>query len=105
MDVYEAWFKEKLMTTIQVVGRIPEEQLLDQWHEFKHEILEKLLDAYKSGDVQEREIAVRLGKGPSFVSRCLTGNQNMTIHTMHDLARAMNLRLRIELDPLAADAT
>lgn len=84
--------------------RIPDEVLAEQWFGFVHRLIEGMQLAHRgsagAGEISQKEIAERLGKKPSFVSRCLSGQQNMTIRTIHDLARAMDCRLEIAFRPL-----
>lgn len=80
--------------------RIPADLLAEFWYGFKHSTLAKLQEAFRHSQLSQDEVAARLGKDPAIISRCLRGRTNMTMRTMHDLARAMNCRLRIELDRL-----
>jgi hypothetical protein len=87
--------------------RIPPEQLAEQWFSFVHALMGGMQTAYR--DIQKRQpglnqkvLAARLGKKPSFISRCLSGQTNMTIRTIHDLARAMNYRVEVKWQPLDA---
>jgi len=92
------------MSDADATIRIPDEILAEQWYGFVHRLIEGMQLAYRnSGEPQEltqKKIAERLGKKPSFVSRCLSGQQNMTIRTIHDLARAMDCRLEVTFRPL-----
>lgn len=86
-------------------NRIPEDILADHWFSFVHDLIGRLQRAFRSAQsangLTQKDIGDILGKSPSFISRCLTGQQNMTIRTMHDIARAMGYRLEITLRPLA----
>ena len=54
----------------------------------------------KTHSLSQKVLAEKLGKKPSFISRCLSGQQNMTIRTIHDMARAMDCRLEVNFVPL-----
>jgi len=87
-------------------NRIPDDVLAEHWFGFVHELIGRLQNAFRdaraNSGLTQKEIGERLGKGPAFISRCLSGQQNMTIRTMHDLARAMGYRLEIGLQPLSS---
>lgn len=85
------------MTDITV---IPKEVLAEQWYSILQTTLGTLQAAFRKCGLTKEAIAHRIGKDPAVVNRCLRGRQNMTLRTMHELARAMGFRLRIELDRL-----
>jgi transcriptional regulator with XRE-family HTH domain len=82
--------------------RIPQSVLDEQWFGFVHKLLEQMQRSFRVAQVNQKQIAARLGKKPSFISRCLSGQQNMTIRTIHDLARAMDCRLEFSFRPLSS---
>jgi transcriptional regulator with XRE-family HTH domain len=80
---------------------ISKDLLTLQWYRLLQQVLNKLQLAYRTCGYTQDAIATRIGKDPATVNRCLRGQQaNMTLRTMHDLARGMGFRLRIELDRL-----
>ncbi len=86
-------------------ARIPQQVLEEQWYSLLHKLIEKMQVAYRNAQrdnpsLNQKVIAARLGRKPSFVSRCLSGQQNMTIRTIHDLARGMDCRLEVSFQPL-----
>ena len=86
--------------------RIPEEQLAEYWYGFMHDLLGALRRAYakaKQDDptLTQKVIAARLGRDPGQVSLWLNGRQNMTVRTVNSLARALDHRLNISLEPLS----
>jgi hypothetical protein len=81
---------------------IPPEVLAEQWFGFVHQVIGRMQTAYRATHITQKEIAAKLGKKPSFISRCLSGQENMTLRTIHDLGRAMNCRLEITFQPLAS---
>jgi plasmid maintenance system antidote protein VapI len=94
------------MSTASTMDRIPAARLAEQWFGFLHGLIgtiqQSYLRAQREGTINQKIIARRLGKDPATISRCLSGQQNMTIRTMHDLARAMDCRLQVELVPLSS---
>ena len=84
--------------------RIPDEILAEQWFGFVHHLISGMQDVYrtrrKTHGLSQKVLAEKLGKKPSFISRCLSGQQNMTIRTIHDIARAMGCRLEVRFVPL-----
>ena len=87
------------------IKEIPKEDLAELWFSFNHNVLEQLQSRareLKKDGITQEIIAARLGVGPAVVSRRLKGRQNMSMRTMHDLARAMGCRLRVAVDDLSA---
>jgi hypothetical protein len=82
------------------VAVLSKDQLGEQWFAFRHEVFGQLKDASRRSKFNEKEIAARIGRFPSFVNRCLRGKENMTMRTMHDLARGMNCRLKVQIEDL-----
>jgi hypothetical protein len=84
--------------------RIPEDILAEHWFSLKQRVLDELQGAYRKvkDSVPQKTIAARLGKDPATISRCLRGDQNMTLRTMAALARGMGFRLDVSLTPLAS---
>jgi transcriptional regulator with XRE-family HTH domain len=88
----------------ETIGRIPEERLHEYWLIVLHDVLGELQRGARRAEadgINQEVIAARLGRSPSFVSRCLRGKQNMTLRTMNNIARAMDCRLAISLQHLA----
>jgi methylphosphotriester-DNA--protein-cysteine methyltransferase len=81
------------------------EGLAELWFALNHNILEQLQarmrDLEQEG-VQRRAIAKRLGISTLTFTRRLRGRFPMTVREMHDLARAMDARLRVAVEPLPA---
>ena len=85
----------KSMYETPAVRRIPEEELAELWFSFRQDTLSQLQVAFRDCGMQEKLVAERLGKDPATISRCLRGKENMTLRTMHNLARGMGYRLRV----------
>ena len=88
------------MKATSTIQRIPEDELAEHWFGFKQDLLGELQRKYREQHITQRYIAERIGKEESVVSRCLRGQQNMTVRTMHDLARGMNCSLRLSIERL-----
>jgi transcriptional regulator with XRE-family HTH domain len=94
------------MAKKQHPNRIPEAVLVQQWFSFLHQVLAELQAAFRrlqkdpATRLTQQDIADRLGMQPAQVSRYLRGHTNMTLMTMHKLARAMGCRLEIRLRDL-----
>jgi transcriptional regulator with XRE-family HTH domain len=84
--------------------RIPEDELAEHWFAFKHRLVGQLQSAFRRVSLEkgltQKDIADRLGMDPAFISRCLRGQQDMTVRAMHDLARATGCRLDVTVRPL-----
>ena len=85
--------------------RISEEHLAEYWYAFMHALLIELNRAYRKrhaeDQLEQKDIASRLGRSPGFISRCLSGQQNMTVRSLNNIARAMDYRLNVSLVDLA----
>jgi hypothetical protein len=91
------------MPTQKTAIRISPEVLAEQWYGFMHGLIGQMQGAYRvaqSNGVNQKIMAERIGAKPAFVSRCLSGQQNMTVRTIHNLARAMDCRLEVAFRPL-----
>jgi transcriptional regulator with XRE-family HTH domain len=85
--------------------RISEDVLAEQWYSFLHQLIGRMQEAFRTArsedsDLSQKAIAEKLGKPAPFISRCLSGQQNMTIRTIHAIARAMGYRLEINFRPI-----
>jgi hypothetical protein len=85
--------------------RIPPEVLSEQWFGFVQGMIAGMQTAYREAqtvapDFNQKILGQKIGKKASFISRCLSGQQNMTIRTIHDIARGMDCRLDVVLTPL-----
>jgi len=66
------------------------------------EILCELLEAQ---GIERKELARRLGKTKGFVTQVLSGERNMTLRTLADLAFALDHRFELRFAPLSAART
>jgi hypothetical protein len=95
------------MPTALNTQRIPPEILAEQWFGFLHSMIAGMQTAYREAQLttpglNQQVIAQRIGKKASFVSRCLSGQQNMTSRTIHDIGRGMGYRPEILFQALAS---
>jgi len=86
--------------------RIPPEILAEQWYIFLHSMIAGMQSAYRDAqfitpELNQQVIAENIGRKASFVSRCLSGQQNMTARTIHDISRGMGYRPQISFQPLS----
>jgi transcriptional regulator with XRE-family HTH domain len=66
------------------------------------EIVCELLEAE---GIERKELAHRLGKTKGFVTQVLSGERNMTLRTLADLAFALDHRFELRYAPLSAART
>ena len=88
------------MTTQNPI-RIPDEILAEQYYRLIHHLIGEMQTRYRTAGISQKEMAAKLGKKPSFISRCLSGQANMTIRTIHELVRAMDARIEISVRALS----
>ena len=74
---------------------IRDEVLAGHWYSFMHLLLGKVQAAFRNSGMTEAEIAKRIGRDRAFVSRCLKGEQNVTVRTLNNIVRAMGHRLDV----------
>ena len=53
----------------------------------------KIADALKAQGLSQKDLALKLGKKPSEISKWLTGNHNFTHDTLFDIQEALNINL------------
>jgi transcriptional regulator with XRE-family HTH domain len=80
--------------------RIPAAELSENWFGFIHSVIAKLQAAHRESGLSQKEIGERLGRAPAVISRCLSGQQNMTMRTMYELARGMGYRIEVKFQRL-----
>ena len=84
------------------VERISEDVLAEQWYSFIHDLIGNMQAAFRAAGITQKVISRRLGKKESFISRCLSGQQNMTVRTIFYISRAMGYRLEIRFRRLSS---
>jgi transcriptional regulator with XRE-family HTH domain len=81
---------------------IPESQLAEHWFAAQHESFERLAALFRASGLKQKDLADRLGKDESQVSRWLKGRRRLTSRAMSDLARAMDHRFEVHFTDLKA---
>lgn len=81
-------------------AKLEREALAEQWFGLLHKALGDLQAAHRTSGVTAEVIAARIGSTPATVDRRLRGRGNMTLRTMHELARGMGCRLRVVVEKL-----
>lgn len=84
---------------------ISEQELSERWHTFRLKFFRKLEDAVrqaKNDGIDQKSIAERIGMSEAQLSRVLSGRQNVTLRTMHNIARAIDHRPEIDFISLAS---
>lgn len=87
------------------VERISDVELEDHWHGLMLRTflkIRKAVDDAKDQGLAQKDIAARIGMNEAQLSRLLTGESNVTLKTMHKLARAVDCRIEVELTELSA---
>ncbi|MDY7093439.1 MAG: helix-turn-helix transcriptional regulator [Acidobacteriota bacterium] len=65
---------------------------------------EAIFQRMESEGVSRSELARRLETSPAYITKILRGDGNFTIATMVRLARALDMELKIELQPQASSS-
>jgi transcriptional regulator with XRE-family HTH domain len=63
---------------------------------------ELVCELLQSAGVERQELARRLGKSKGHVTQLLSGERNMTLRTLSDLAHALGHRFELRYSPLTA---
>ncbi len=69
------------------------------------DMTELLSAAMEDKGITKSELAKRLGKTKGFVTQVLSGNRNLTLRTIADIADALGFRVRVRREPLPRAAT
>ena len=67
-------------------------------------IIQAMIDARKASGITQQELAKRTGIAQADISKLENGNGNPSIKTLQRLAAGMDMRVRIEFQPLHADS-
>jgi transcriptional regulator with XRE-family HTH domain len=63
------------------------------------EVTEAIARALKELQVTQSELAERLGKTKGFISQILSGDRNLTLRTLSDVADALECSIQVEIVP------
>jgi ribosome-binding protein aMBF1 (putative translation factor) len=66
------------------------------------DVTELLSAAMEDKRITKSELAKRLGKTKGFITQVLSGNRNLTLRTIADIADALGFRVRVRREPLPA---
>jgi transcriptional regulator with XRE-family HTH domain len=83
-----------------VETRIADNTLADYWFRLRRKVFEQIKLRVSESSLTQRQLAHRLGKSESRISKWLHGQENVTLRTMNDIARAIDCRLEIRVTPL-----
>lgn len=72
-----------------------------QFNRFAFNVAQDILLAMETIGVSKSELARRLSKHKSFVTRLLSGDQNMTLRTLSDIAFILEIEPRIYFPPVS----
>ena len=60
-----------------------------------------ILSAMNEQEISKSELARRLGVSPANVTQLLSGDRNLTLKTLADIAYVLGLRVSLDLTPIA----
>ena len=66
-------------------------------------IIQAIIDARKSAGITQQELSRRTGIAQADISKLENGNANPSIRTLQRLAAGMDMRVKIEFQPLHAE--
>ena len=66
-------------------------------------IIQAMIDARKSRGITQQELARRTGIAQADISKLENGNANPSIKTLQRIAAGMDMRVKIEFQPLHVD--
>jgi len=90
------------MTNQPNLAPISEAALAERWFSLRNKTWRLVAAAVKASGVDQNKLANRIGMDAGQFNRAVTGkNGNVTLRTLHNIARAVNHRLQISLVPLS----
>ena len=63
------------------------------------EVTEAIAKALEASEINQSELAARLGKTKGYVSQLMGGGRNLTLRTLADVADALGCRVRVQVCP------
>jgi transcriptional regulator with XRE-family HTH domain len=72
-------------------------------YKLMNDVTTMFLKAMKVKNVNQSELAKRMGVSKSSVSRILSGNRNMTLETLAKMAFALDCKVDVQLKPLMVE--
>jgi transcriptional regulator with XRE-family HTH domain len=77
--------------------------LAEQWFSLRNKTWRRLTALVRSSGIEQKKIAERIDMDPGQFSKILSGAKgNVTLRTLHNIARAINHRLDVSLTPLSS---
>lgn len=90
------------MTHAANLPPINEADLDEHWYSLRLKTWKAVAAAVKACRVDQKKLADRISMDPGQFNRVITGkSSNVTLRTLHNIARAVGYRLRVSLEPLA----
>ena len=63
-------------------------------------LIQAMIDARKNSGLTQRELALRTGIAQGDISKIENGNGNPSLRTLKRLAQAMDMKLKLEFEPI-----
>jgi len=77
--------------------------LAEQWFSLRNRTWRAVAGAVAASSIDQKKLAERIGMDPGQFNKIITGKKsNLTLRTLHNIARAINHRLQISLVPLSS---
>ena len=90
------------MNAIPSFAPISTAALDEHWFTLRLRTWKAVASIVKQSGVEQKMLAERIGMDPSQFNKVVTGKKsNVTLRTLHNIARAADHRLKITLEPLA----
>lgn len=81
---------------------ISQAELAEHWFSLRNRTWRAVTAAVRNSGLEQKQVAERIGMDATQLNKIVTGKKsNLTLRTLHNLARAVNHRLQISLVPLA----
>lgn len=76
--------------------------LAELWFGFRRKTWRKVVDAVKATGIEQKKLAARIDMDEGQFSKIISGQRNVTLRTLFNVARATDNRLEISLVPSSA---
>jgi transcriptional regulator with XRE-family HTH domain len=89
------------MTDEKTLSSISAADLAEQWFALRNRTWRAVTAAVRRSGIDQKALADRIDMDPGQFNKIVTGKKsNLTLRTLHNIARAVNHRLYISLEPL-----
>ncbi|MBN2327051.1 MAG: helix-turn-helix domain-containing protein [Candidatus Omnitrophica bacterium] len=68
------------------------------------DLTEQILEEMDKKGITRRDLAQKMGKSSSCISRALRGNQNLTLSTAVQIGLALGLKMNVSFSPMSKNA-